>query len=162
MVLATALVIAMLLLMNAEVGSRYLFGFSTQVSDEYGGYLFAALTVLCMLPALRSGRFLRIEGLLRYLPLKVQALLEVIGGLCGAVISGALAWQTYLLTEMNYELGTVSIQASQTPQYIPMAILPLCFGILSLGFIEYGLTSAQRRWHGEPLSASAGDHYVVD
>lgn len=162
MVLATLLLLATLVLMNAEVFARYLLGFSILISDEYASYFFIAATMLCMLPALRSGRFIRIEGVLRLLPRGVQAVLELVAGLCGAVVSGVLAWETWSMVQLSYELETTSIQASQTPLFIPQVILPICFWILCVGFVEYGVVSARRSLKGEWETDRFGGEDDVD
>ncbi|RYG06679.1 MAG: hypothetical protein EON92_19750, partial [Burkholderiales bacterium] len=59
LVIGVAMIVAMAALMNVEIAGRTLLGVSTQMSDEFAGYFFTAATMLCFLPALREGRFLR-------------------------------------------------------------------------------------------------------
>ena len=90
-------VLLMGLLMNVEVFGRTLFGRSTQISDEFAGYFFTAATLLCLVPALRHGRFLRVEAVINRVPPAIQTILKVIGGVIGAGMSAVLAWTTFEL-----------------------------------------------------------------
>ena len=52
------LLVALLILINVEVVARYVFGRSTLVADEYGGYLMAWITMLGAVHLLRADRHL--------------------------------------------------------------------------------------------------------
>jgi TRAP-type C4-dicarboxylate transport system permease small subunit len=129
-------VLLMGLLMNVEVFGRTLFGQSTQISDEFAGYFFTAATLLCLVPALRHGRFLRVEAVINRVPPTAQTVLKVIGGVIGAGMSAILAWTTFELAWTSWNYGTVSLQAIQVPLVIPQAILPIGFALLTLAFFE--------------------------
>jgi TRAP-type C4-dicarboxylate transport system permease small subunit len=137
--ISAVLLVLMAVLMNTEVFGRYLFGHSTQISDEYAGYLFTAVTVLCFVPAVRRGRFLRVDGLLQRTSGPVRALLELLEAVIGAAVSLVLAWATLRLALTSFDYGSVSLQPSQTPLAIPQAVLPLGFTLLALAFVERGL-----------------------
>ncbi len=136
---SAVLLVLMGVLMNTEVAGRYLFGHSTQISDEYAGYLFTALTVLCFVPALRRGRFLSVEGLVERLPRSLRMPLDVLGALIGAAVSLVLAWASLRLALTSLDYGSVSLQPSQTPLAIPQAVVPLGFALLALAFVERAL-----------------------
>jgi TRAP-type C4-dicarboxylate transport system permease small subunit len=142
---AIVILLMMALLMNVEVFSRYLFGRSTQIADEFAGYFFTAVTLLCFVPALRHGRFLRVEALVERVPAPVQAVLNLIAAFIGALMSMVLAWTTFQLAFASWNYGTVSLQAIQVPLVIPQAILPLGFGLLALAFIEQGVLAIVNR-----------------
>ena len=52
--------IALLTLMNVEVFARYLFGKSTLIADEYGGYFYAWIVLLGAVHLLRSDKYLTV------------------------------------------------------------------------------------------------------
>ncbi len=133
---AIVILLMMALLMNVEIVSRYLFGRSTQIADEFAGYFFTAVTLLCFVPALRHGRFLRVTALVNNVPAAVRTILKVLAALIGAITSGALAWTTFALTYASFHYGTVSLQAIQVPLVIPQAVMPLGFGLLTVAFVE--------------------------
>lgn len=129
-------VLLMGLLMNVEVFGRTLFGRSTQISDEFAGYFFTTATLLCLVPALRHGRFLRVEMVINRVPPTLQVGLKLIGGIIGAAMSAVLTYTTFGLAWTSWSYGTTSLQAIQVPLVIPQAILPVGFCLLTLAFIE--------------------------
>lgn len=142
--LAAFALLAMALLINTEVLGRYIFGFSTLISDEYSGYLFTGMTMLCLLHGLRSGRILRVEALAYRLPPKGQDLLLLPTTLIGLFVSVVLTKATFTLLSMNWMFNSVSLQPSQTPLWIPQALMPLGFALLGLGYLERFLTALLR------------------
>ncbi len=159
LVIGLAMILAMAALMNVEIAGRTLFGVSTQIADEFAGYLFTAATMLCFLPALREARFLRVEGLVNFAPPRLRAALEVFAAGIGAGTCLVLAAATWDLTAASFSFGTRSLQASQTPLVIPQAIMPLGFGLLAVGFLEWGAIRASRLWRGRPVAET---HHALD
>ena len=137
------------LLMNVEVFGRTLFGRSTQISDEFAGYFFTAMTLLCFVPTLRHGRFLRVEALIERLPMTTQAGFALIAAVIGAAMSLVLTYTTFQLAWTSWNYGTVSLQAIQVPLVIPQAVLPLGFGLLSLAFVEQAILAIINRRRAE-------------
>lgn len=133
------------LLMNVEVFGRTLFGRSTQIADEFAGYFFTAMTLLCFVPTLRHGRFLRVEALIERLPLLTKAAFALIAAVIGGAMSIVLTYTTFQLAWTSWNYGTVSLQAIQVPLVIPQAILPLGFGLLSLAFVEQAILAIINR-----------------
>ncbi len=139
--LAALMLFTMALLINTEVLGRYIFGFSTLISDEYSGYLFTGMTLLCLLHALRSGRILHVEAVVHRLSRKAQDLLLLPTSLVGLFVSAVLTKATFALLSMNWMFNSVSLQPSQTPLWIPQAVMPLGFALLGLGYLERFLTA---------------------
>lgn len=136
MLTACLLVVALVILINVEVISRYVFNTSTLVADEYGGY---ALVWICLLgfgQALRSGQFISVDAFSRRFSPVGQRLAAVLGGLVGLAASVLLTYATYRLVAMNYRFGTVSIQPSATPLWVVQAVLPFGFGLLCLVYLQ--------------------------
>lgn len=138
---SAVLLVLMGVLMNTEVAGRYLLGLSTQIADEYAGYLFTAVTVLCFVPALRRGRFLAVDGVVRRLPARLRLVFAVLAALIGAVVSLVLGWASLRLALTSLDYGSVSLQPSQTPLAIPQAVVPLGFALLALAFLERALVA---------------------
>lgn len=147
---AIVILLMMALLMNVEVFGRYLFGRSTQIADEFAGYFFTAVTLLCFVPALRHGRFLRVEALIERVPASLRAVLNLVASIIGALMSALLAWTTFQLAFASWSYGTVSLQAIQVPLVIPQAILPLGFGLLALAFVEQAILAITKRGEHAP------------
>jgi C4-dicarboxylate transporter DctQ subunit len=155
--LGAAMIAAMAILMNVEIAGRTLFGISTQIADEYAGYFFTGATLLCFLPALREGRFLRVDGLIGRLPLRPRAVAEVFAAVIGAVTCAVLADATFDLAAASYAFGTRSLQPSQTALVIPQAIMPFGYGLLTIAFLEWGGLRAAALWRGRVPEASVND-----
>ncbi len=151
--LAIVILLAMALLMNVEVFSRYLFGRSTQIADEFAGYFFTAVTLLCFVPALRHGRFLRVGALVERVPASVRAVLNFLAAVIGALMSVVLAWTTFQLAAASWNYGTVSLQAVQVPLVIPQAILPFGFALLALAFLEQAVLAFRDQDRNAPKQA---------
>lgn len=159
LVIGIAMIVAMAALMNVEIAGRTLLGVSTQMSDEFAGYFFTAATLLCFLPALREGRFLRVEGLVGLAPPRVRAVAEGFAALLGAGTCLVLASATWDLTAASLAYGTRSLQASQTPLAIPQAVMPFGFALLAIGFLEWGLVRAAMLWRGRSVTET---HHALD
>lgn len=137
--LAAALLVAMALLINVEVLGRYFFSFSTLISDEYSGYFFTWITMLCLLYALRSGRMLSVETLVQRLSPRPRQVLEVLGAGIGVFVCAVMADATWGTLSLSWLFDSRSIQPSQTPLWIPQAVMPAGFALLGLGYLENGL-----------------------
>lgn len=140
--IAAVILLLVTALINIEVIARTFFSRSTQMSDEYAGYGLCATTMLCLVAAMRQGRFLRIDGVIERLPPRGQAIAEIFGCIVGFVVSAILCWSTAKLTLTSYQFGTRSIEFSQTPLAIPQALMPIGFALLCLGFVEVAIRRA--------------------
>ena len=134
--LAGLLLMALLILINVEVAARYLFGSSTLVADEYGGYLMAWITMLGAIHLLRADRHLSMRWLVDRLSPRVQNIVGIGAALIGLAISAALLYATYLLAANSWQFGSTSIQPSATPLVWPQLILPTGYALLCLAYVE--------------------------
>ena len=142
--LASLLLLAMGLLINVEVFGRYFFNYSTLISDEYSGYLFSWMTLLCFFYALRNDRFLRVDALVHRLRGRLHDATALVTALIGVTMSLILVQATFTMWKTTWMFGSVSLQPSQTPLYLPQIIMPLGFGLLALGYLERMITAALR------------------
>lgn len=137
---AGVLLVAIAVLVNVEVVARGVFNTSTLIADEYSGYLFTWLTLLGLGYALQQGTFLRVEGLIERLPPRGRAWADFVSALVGLVVAAICTYSTALLVLSTYRFGTVSIQPSATPLWMPQAVLPVAFLVL---VVIYGGLSLQ-------------------
>jgi len=134
--LAGVLLVALLILINVEVAARYVFGGSTLVADEYGGYLMAWITMLGAIHLLRADRHLAMTWMVDRLSPRLQNLAGMGAALIGLGVSVVLLHATFLLVASSARFGTTSIQPSATPLVWPQLILPLGYALLCLAYIE--------------------------
>ena len=134
--LAGLLLVALLILINVEVAARYLFGGSTLVADEYGGYLMAWMTMLGAVHLLRADRQLSMTWLVDRLSPRAQNMVGICAAVIGLGISAVLLYSTSLLVAGSARFGTISIQPSKTPLVWPQLILPIGYALLCLAYAE--------------------------
>jgi TRAP-type C4-dicarboxylate transport system permease small subunit len=148
----------LLILMNVEVVARYLFGKSTLVADEYGGYLYAWIVMLGGVHLLRSERYLTMSALTDRLGPRLKALVLVAKICIGFFVGAVCLYATFLLAKASYVFGSVSIQPSATPLVLPQMVLPLGFAVLCLAYVDELLRplAGGRSRADEPASAEFG------
>ena len=133
---AAVLLVALLVLINVEVAARYVFGGSTLVADEYGGYLMAWMTMLGAVHLLRADRNLTMMWLVDRFSPRAQNVVGIGAAFIGLGISAVLLYSTWLLVAASARFGTLSIQPSATPLLWPQLILPFGYALLCLAYIE--------------------------
>lgn len=134
--LAAVLLVALLVLINVEVVARYVFGTSTLVADEYGGYLMAWMTMLGALHLLRADRHLTMTWLVDRMPPRARNAVGLLGSLIGLAISAVLLHATWVLVADSARYSSLSIQPSRTPLVWPQLILPVGYALLCLAYVE--------------------------
>jgi len=130
------LLASMAVLINVEICARYLFNTSTLIADEYSGYLFVWSTLLGFGYALQSGQFLRVESLVAQLGRRARAASELLAALVGLTVALVCVYATGTLLLAAWRFGTVSIQPSATPLWIPQLALPLAFAWLCVLYVH--------------------------
>ncbi len=123
-------VLAMALLIVAEVICRSLLGFSLMIVEEMGGYLLVALLFLGMGMALHDGALFRVEFVINALGARARLVLQCLfDALCLAGML-MLTWQLAQLVMQSYTRGVQAATTLGTPLYIPQSIMVL--GALSM------------------------------
>lgn len=141
--IAGLMLAAIVILMGVEIVLRTVFGRSTNLADEYSSYLFVWVTMLGFAHALQSGAFLRVDNFVTKLSPRGQAVSEFVSALAGLAVTAICCYATALLWLSSWEFGTVSIQPSATPLYLPQIILPLGFALLALLYAATSLRALQ-------------------
>lgn len=127
---AGLLLVALTVLIGVEIVVRGLAGKSTLISDEYSGYLFVWITMIGFAHALQSGAFLRVDNVVNRMGPRGQALADILSATTGALVSAACVYATGTLMMASWRFGTVSIQPSATPLWIPQLMLPVGYVVL--------------------------------
>ncbi len=148
------MLLVMVVLLGIEIGYRTLFSASTQIADEYSGYLFTGMTLCCFLYAQRSDRFLRVDSLRNRWSPRVRAAADGIASFLSAGLTAVLLYATWAMFKTSMEFNTLSIQYSQTRLSIPQAIMPVGFALLLLAFVHSGITSLLQAIGRLPIASS--------
>jgi len=137
---SAAMLLLMMVLLGVEIVDRALFKSSTQIADEYSGYLFTWMTMCCFLYAQRSDRFLRVDSLRTRLSPRGRALADGIAALLAAALTGILVYATWSTFRASVQFSAVSIQPSQTLLAIPQSIMPIGLALLTVAFLHSAIT----------------------
>lgn len=146
---AGLMLVALTLLIATEILVRTVSGKSTLIADEYSGYLFVWITMIGFAHALQSGTFLRVDNFISRMGHRGQTIADLFSAVIGGVVAAVCVYATGTLVLASYRFGTVSIQPSATPLWVPQIVLPL--GFLALVAIYFSLlVTAWRRLRSPP------------
>jgi TRAP-type transport system small permease protein len=156
MLIACLLLLAMTLLIGADVVTRNLglggIAWSGEVSED----ILYLLTLLAAPWLLRQGQHIRVDILLRALPARVGWLLEWIGDLLGLACSLYFVWYGWKVLAASYQSGAITIKTLVTPEWWLLAPLPVAFLLFGVEFIfrMHRLSRAERAPRPDAVSAS--------
>ena len=104
-------------------------------SNELSEHALYLITILAAPALLRRGQHIRIDIVLRMLPLRIGWLLEWVGDMVGLVCSLLFVAFAVKVMLASYAAGSLSIKTLVMPEwwiYVPM---PFCFLMLAVEFI---------------------------
>ena len=131
-VAASAAVLAMAFLIPIDVLGRYLFGKPTLIAVEVSGYLLVGLVFLGLVYTAHVNRNITVDLLTDRLRPVVRKKLRDTVTICTALFSAWLAWFTLAPVRMDFSLGTTSLTGTAIPIWVPSAMIPLGFLLLSV------------------------------
>jgi TRAP-type transport system small permease protein len=134
-VAACVLLLLMTVMIGADVVSRNLGGGGVSVSNELSEDILYLMTLLVAPWLLRQGQHIRVDIILRALPVRVAWLLEWFGDIVGFFCCLYFVWYGYLITTASYSAGSINIKTLVTPEWWTLAPLPLGFALLAIEFI---------------------------
>jgi TRAP-type transport system small permease protein len=134
-VAACVLLLLMTVMIGADVVSRNLGGGGVSVSNELSEDILYLMTLLVAPWLLRQGQHIRVDIILRALPVRVAWLLEWFGDLVGFFCCLYFVWYGWLNTVASYNAGSINIKTLVTPEWWTLAPLSLGFALLAIEFI---------------------------
>lgn len=139
MALSVIVMIAMTLLILAEVVARNRFQTSTFVMNELVAYGVAAMTMIALGHCLETGTLIRMSMLISMLRRTslLRRAVEVVAVLLALTTTGVALRYFLRSVERAYSRGYVSETAAQIPLWIPEAIVVAGLGILMLQLLSY-------------------------
>ena len=144
-VAACILLLLLTVMIGADVVSRNLGGGGVPVSNELSEDILYLMTLLVAPWLLRQGQHIRVDIVLRALPVRAAWLLEWFGDIVGFFCCLYFVWYGCLITISSYNAGSINIKTLVTPEWWTLAPLPLGFALLAIEFIfrMHRLTSAE-------------------
>ena len=143
-----------------EVVSRRVLRMSLQGVDEYGGYLLAVCGTIGFSYALFERAHIRIDVLLRMLPLPVRAVADVVALLALNFFVWNLLWRSVAVARRSYDLGAIAVSPLETPLVVPQGIWAVAtafFAVVALMLLARALLALPARDWG----ASAREFGIV-
>ena len=101
---------------------------------EYSSYLMASSFTFGAAMTLRAGGHIRVTLILARLSPNGRRVLEIVAALAGVLLTGFLAYSMVLFSWGSYSRGATSI-SSDTPVWIPQAVITFGFVLLALQFV---------------------------
>jgi TRAP-type C4-dicarboxylate transport system permease small subunit len=150
--LALAFILAVLLNFANVVG-RYLLGVSLLGSDEVQVFGRGGVTVSGAAVVTRRNAHLRMDVLLRFLPVPVLVVLRIVEQVLLVALAGFVLTQSYFYAWQMWLIGRKSDMAG-IPMWIPHATVALGFGLI-LAVAVWRLTRMARRMPERPAGREA-------
>jgi TRAP-type C4-dicarboxylate transport system permease small subunit len=160
-VLSGIMMIIGLLLVVAEIIVRTTFSKTLYITEEYCGYLMAAMTFLALAYTLKEKGHIRMVFLHSMVKGKARVILDIYAFVIGMVLCGVLTMTTADFFWDSLISNSRSMQISETYLAIPQFFLPLGSFVLTLQFVAEICRSVLRlrsgRWdEGETESSALG------
>jgi TRAP-type mannitol/chloroaromatic compound transport system permease small subunit len=122
-----ALIIASAFLVGIEVVIRKAFDLSIGGADELSGFALAISTSWALAFALLERAHIRIDSLYAQLPVRLCALLDLVGLALFTAFVALIAWYGFGVFQTSYQLGARSLSPLGTPLVVPQLIWVLGF-----------------------------------
>ena len=132
-ILIEFIVVALGLLICAEVFCRSFLQFSLMFTDEVAGYMLVAIVFLGMPVALSKGALFRVELVLNKLPPRIARWVQMLFDVLSLGVSLILLWQMARLVHDSWQRKIEAPTVLATPLYIPQIFMVL--GLLTLVMI---------------------------
>jgi TRAP-type transport system small permease protein len=156
MVAACLLLLAMALLIGADVTGRNVGLGGIPWSGEISEDILYLLTLLTAPWLLRQGQHIRVDILLRALPPRVGWLLEWVSDLLGLACSLYFVWYGWRVVATSFQSDAISIKTLVMPEWWLLTPLPLAFLLLAVEFVfrMHRLRNGERVPRTDAVSAS--------
>ena len=155
-VAACVLLLLMTVMIGDDVVSRNLGGGGVPVSNEISEDILYLMTLLAAPWLLRQGQHIRVDIILRTLPVRVAWLLEWLGDIVSLLCCVYFVWYGLIITTASYNARSINIKTLVTPEWWTLAPLPLGFTLLAIEFMfrMHRLASAEVGLSDDAVSAA--------
>jgi TRAP-type C4-dicarboxylate transport system permease small subunit len=153
---AGVLLLVMTLMIGADVFLRNIGAGGVPPSNELAEDSLYFITLLAAPGLLRQGRHIRVDIVLRALPLRVGWLMEWAGDIIGLACCLVFVWYGASAAAASFADGALSIKTLVLPEWWLLAPMPAAFALLAIEFVfrMHRLTLAERRPRDDAVSAS--------
>jgi TRAP-type mannitol/chloroaromatic compound transport system permease small subunit len=135
--------LALVLLMSANVLLRYLFSIGSVAGQELEWHLMSPIVLIGMAYALLHDGHLRVDLIYVKLPRRARLVVNLAASLIGVVFSGLVIYLAWKYVLQSYAIGEGSPDPGGLPyRYVLKAFIPLGFALLLL----YSIAEAIHAW----------------
>jgi len=128
--LSEAALTIMLVVIGADIFTRYLLNFSFEVADELGGYMLVVMTFVSLSVCQANSAFHQVELVQARLSPRGRALSAAIFDVLSFAFACLLLWQLVKLELSSYSFGERAPTYLETPLWIPR--LAMAIGVAAL------------------------------
>lgn len=135
--------LALVLLMSANVLLRYLFSIGSVAAQELEWHLMSPIVLIGMAYALLHDGHLRVDLIYVKLPERARIVVNLAASLIGIVFSGLVIWLAWKYVLQSYAIDEGSPDPGGLPhRFVLKAFIPLGFALLLL----YSIAEAIHAW----------------
>ncbi|MFC0338882.1 TRAP-type C4-dicarboxylate transport system, small permease component [Kushneria avicenniae] len=138
--------IVLVLLVSAEIVSRFFFNHSLRVVEELAGYLVVGLTLFGASLAVRKNSLFQVGFIFDALPGAVKRVMGLVYLGLSLAICAVLIWYTLQLVLSSFSRGNVAPTFLMTPLWMPQLLMPLGLAFIAIFIIERMMLTLR---HGE-------------
>ena len=109
------LTMALMILVMVDVTSRYVMQNPLAISDEYGGFCLVAITCIGLAYAWKTRSHVRVEFIIKKLPVRMRQWLRLFTLLLAIVFTGFMVYGAIKLVSISLMFGTQSTSWLRTP-----------------------------------------------
>jgi TRAP-type C4-dicarboxylate transport system permease small subunit len=153
---AGVLLLVMTMMIGADVLLRNIGAGGVPPSNELAEDCLYLVTLLAAPGLLRQGRHIRVDIVLRALPLRIGWILEWAGDVIGFACCVVFVWYGAGVTAASFSDEALSIKTLVLPEWWLLAPMPAAFALLAIEFVfrMQRLALAERRPREDAVSAS--------
>jgi TRAP-type C4-dicarboxylate transport system permease small subunit len=139
-----AALIIMLVVIGADIFTRYLLNFSFEIADELGGYMLVVMTFVSLSVCQVNGAFHQVELVQARLSPRRRALSAALFDLLSSGFAVILLWQLVKLEFSSYRFGERAPTYLETPLWIPRLAMAIGVAALCLSIVRTFLAHVRR------------------
>ena len=133
--LSEAALIIMLVVIGADIFTRYLFNFSFEIADEIGSYMLVVMTFVSLSVCQANSAFHQVELIQARLGPRARALSAAFFDVLSFAFSSLLLWHFIRLELSSWRFGERAPTYLETPLWLPrlamaIGVAALCFSIV--------------------------------
>jgi TRAP-type C4-dicarboxylate transport system permease small subunit len=158
--LAALTVLAMCLLITADVAIRALANYPIVWVPEIVGYLMVVLVFFALAEAMFAGSHIRIDLLINWIPKRLRDVLDLLTLTLSTGVTGLFAWHGFKVVMRSYQYGRKdAFGALSAPLWIPQIAIPIGLVVLTLVLALFVIRKLRVVLSGEddPGSAPASE-----